>query len=413
MRRSAPREAMAALRSGIEALERLELTPALMRMEIELRVLQATAASVTLGPGLPVVGEALRRVLALSPQMPDTPYMLYALYTLWLHTFTRGEIDSAVQQAEDLSRFAKRHPGPGRQLCAVRAAGLTQFVRGEFNTAATLLAVGIGLYDPEIRPVFARLTVHDPVTDMRCYRSWSLLFRGRLAEARAESAQALAGARESGHFFTQAHALLTMAFIDLHCGHTARGIATLREMFALADEHGFPYFESAGRVFEGYYLGRDGDAEAGLALVRAGAKWNVETESFLYVPGFIACEAELLARLGRHEEARGRMAAALRQMELTKACWDEAEIRTIDGIVRRLHCDSDGAETALRKAIEAACSQGAALRRLRAATALADLLATQGRQDAAREALAPALAPFEAEADAPAVLQAREFLAHL
>ncbi len=413
LRRSAPREALAAIESGLTALRSLGPGPQGMRIEIELRVLQVSSVSLARGPGVPVMGEALTRMIELSRDLPDTPYLLFAHYSLWLHAFTRGELESAQRQVVDLIQFAEDRPGPGRLLCAVRAAGLTDFGMGSFASSADHLQRGIALYDPTIRPVFARLTIHDPVIDMHCYRSWDLLFLGRLSEAYAESTQALAEARHSDHFFSLAHAMLTVAFVDFHCGEIARGLMQLNELFVLTDEQGIPYFQQAGLVFKGYYEGRVGDAAAGQALVRAAIDWNRDTNTLLYLPGFIACEAELLALLGDTDAAMTRIDEALATMQSSRAHWDECEIRTIHGNIRRMAGDLEGAESSYWQAINVARQQQAGLRELRAASALAHMLAGTERADCAHTALTEALAHFVTEPDVPVIVNSRKLLSWL
>ena len=413
LRRSAPREALAAIDSGLVALRRLAPDPQGMRTEIELRVLQVSSVSLARGPGVPVMGEALTRMLELSRDLPDTPYLLFVHYSLWLHAFTRGELGSAHQQVVDLIHYAEQRPGPGRLLCAVRAAGLTDFAMGAYAASADHLERGIALYEPAIGPVFARLTVHDPVIDMHCYRSWDLLFLGRLAEAYDESALALSQARQGGHFFTIAHATLTVAFVHLHCGEIAEGMRQLEELFVLTEEQGIPYFQQAGLVFKGYFAGRVGDAAAGQALVRAGIEWNTDTNTLLYLPGFMACEAELLAILGDTDAAMARVEEALATMQASGARWDESEIRTIHGTICRMAGDMAAAETATWRAVEVARLQGAALRELRAATALAHMLADTDRAASAHSALAAALDHFVTEPDVPVIANARALLSWL
>jgi class 3 adenylate cyclase len=413
LRRSAPREALAAIESGLAALRGLAPDPQAMRTEIELRVLQVSSVSLARGPGVPVMGLALTRMIELSRELPDTPYLLFAHYSLWLHAFTRGELESAHLQVVDLIHYADQRPGPGRLLCAVRAAGLTDFATGSFGASADHLERGIALYEPAIRPVFARLTVHDPVIDMHCYRSWDLLFLGRLRQAHEESALALSEARQSDHVFTLAHAMLTVAFVHLHCGEIARGMQQLDELFVLTEEQGIPYFQQAGLVFKGYYEGRVGDAAAGQVLVRAAIDWNTETNTLLYLPGFIACEAELLAILGDTDTAMARVDEALATMQSSGARWDEVEIRTIHGNVCRMAGDMGGAEAAYWRAVDVARQQRAGLRELRAATSLAHMLAGGERADSAHRALAAALEHFVAEPEIPVVANARALLSWL
>jgi hypothetical protein len=133
----------------------------------------------------------------------------------------------------------------------------------------------------------------------------------------------------------------------------------------------------------------------------------------LYLPGFIACEAELLALLGDTDTAMTRIHEALATMQSSRAHWDEAEIRTIHGNICCMAGDMEGAETAYWHAVDVARRQRARLRELRAASALAHMLAGGVRAGGARTALAAALEHFVSEPEVPVVVNARKLLSWL
>jgi predicted ATPase len=107
--------------------------------------------------------------------------------------------------------------------------------------------------------------------------------------------------------------------------------------------------------------------------------------------------ARTLAACGRLADAQDALSKALDAVSKTNERWDEAEIyRTAGEIVVSLPhvIGSETGETHFQRSLAIARQQDAKSLELRAATSLARLWRSQGRQDEARELLAPVFSWF-------------------
>lgn len=407
--RSAVEEALVQLRRGIALLPELPDTPAKHQAELEMQLLVGNALLATKGHAAPETGEAFARARAVCDRLPGTPLLMNAMHGQYGHALMRGELASAVRRAEELLAIGERTGADDFLLAGCRAVGLTSYFLGDFARSVAMLRRAIGYFDPAQRHRYSGITVHDPEISMRCYAAWGTMWLGGLGAARREAEEALRDARAMGHFYTVAHALFTVAYVDLNAGAEERGLACMREALRLSEARGVPYFEMVSKIMCGVAIGRRGETEAGLAMVREGIAWHRATESYSYLPGFLASEGELAARFGDPAGGLEHFAEAFARMEQSGARWDEAELHRQWGEALRHAGRGADAESALRRAVAIAARSGAPLRHLQCGLSLAERLAQDGRRDAARAALAPALDPFAGE-DAPIVQRARRLL---
>ena len=111
----------------------------------------------------------------------------------------------------------------------------------------------------------------------------------------------------------------------------------------------------------------------------------------LYVPYFLSYLASAYAKLGEFKDARRCIGEAMTMMNTTKEKWCEADIyRTAGEIALKSPAPNTAeAETYFERALVVARAQQAKSWELRAAMSTARLWCDQGKQDEARELLAP------------------------
>ena len=240
----------------------------------------------------------------------------------------------------------------------------------------------------------------------RCYAAWARTFMGRLATTRRDLEATLAAAEAAAFPFAVANAHYALGRYDYDTGAEENCIARLRISIALCEEHDIEYLAMASKAIVGLLLGRRGDIDGGLALVREAVAWNRATEALTFVPNYVGMEAELMARAGDTDGASQRMSEAFALMAENGTTWEESVLLRQRGEILGLAGQVAEAEAELRAAVARATAQEAGLFRLHAAISLAALLGGAGRHAAARDTLEAALAPFAAEA-APVVLRAR------
>src|SRR5688572_33480545 len=110
----------------------------------------------------------------------------------------------------------------------------------------------------------------------------------------------------------------------------------------------------ASKAIVGLLLGRRGDLEGGLALVREAVAWNRATEALTFVPNYLGMEAELMARVGDCGGALQRMTDAFAVMAESGAQWEKSVLLRQRGEILDRAGQTQAAEAELRGAVATA-----------------------------------------------------------
>jgi predicted ATPase len=149
---------------------------------------------------------------------------------------------------------------------------------------------------------------------------------------------------------------------------------------SLCLEHGFPFWAAGARILKGWAATRQGETKAGLQLLREGlAAWR-KTGARLWLPIFLALEAEAYAKAGDGETALQVIEEALLISEETGERWAMAEVlRVKAGSVLAIGNPTEEVEALLVNSLQIARRQQARSWELRTACDLARLWQHQGR----------------------------------
>jgi predicted ATPase len=149
---------------------------------------------------------------------------------------------------------------------------------------------------------------------------------------------------------------------------------------SLSAEHGFVHWASCGRILEGWAALCGGKVEQGIELLREGvAAWR-QGGARLWLPIFLALEAEAYAASGRNEAALRVTEEALAESESSGERWMSAELLRIKArLLLATERASDEVEALLVHSLETARRQQARCYELRAACDLARLRQGQNR----------------------------------
>jgi predicted ATPase len=244
------------------------------------------------------------------------------------------------------------------------------------------------------------------------YRSWALWALGYPEAALADAERALTEAREIGHAATLMFALAWTGPTQYYCGNYAALSAQAEELVALADEKGAVYWKAAGMCMQGLILQQTGRAgEAVQKLISGIAAWR-STGASLFVPTQLSWLATAHAELGQFADAWRCVSEAATVIGTSKERWYEAEVNRITGevAVRPPGSEATKATAYFERAIAVARAQQAKSWELRAAMSLARLRRDQGKQDEARDLLAPVYGWFSEGFDTRDLKEAKSLL---
>src|SRR5262249_37796270 len=239
--------------------------------ELGLQYALGTTLMVTKGYGALEVERAYARALELCQQLGETPQLVPVLRGLVTFYFTRAELQTARELAEQLLSLAQRtHPPAHPLLVGHLGLGITLFYFGELTSALTHIEQSLALYDPQLhRPDRSQFSTADRKVVGLSYAARILWDLGYPDQARQRMNEALTVAQKLSHPFSLAFALSNAT--GLH--QSLREVQAVQEhaeaLMTLAREHGFSFFLLAGKAMrQVWILAEQGRAEEGLAQMR-------------------------------------------------------------------------------------------------------------------------------------------------
>ncbi len=403
LKRSALLEATAQLNRALSQIATLPGTPELRRRQIELQVALANALMHTKGYASPATRAAFDRARSLIEraealgETPEDPLQLFAvIYGFWVANYVAFNGDALLNLATEFMALAEKQEASVPLMIGNRLMGTSLQCTGDIAGSRAHYDRAMALYNPaEHRP----LTTHfgqDLGVVVSSYRAWTLWLLGYPEAALADSDRAIAAAREIGQAGTLMYALAHATRTYLWTGDYDAARPLVAELLALADEKGAAAWRAFGMMQNGSLLALTGGGARAASMIAAGlAAWQ-HTGSTLWMPCYLSNLAQAHAELGRLDDARTRIGAAIAVVQASKATWSEAEVRRVAGEIALLAPDPDAAEAeaCFRRAVATARAQQARSWELRAATSLARLWRDRGRRRQARELLAPVYGRF-------------------
>ena len=390
--RSAYGEATGRLRQALELLKTLPETRERDERELVLQSALGQALDVTEGFASVEAEQAYVRARDLARRLGDASQLFAALNELRAGQQIRAEHDKVSLLAEELLGVARRTSDPGQLLRALHAMGGTSYFRGEFSQARTYLEELLDFYDPQKHRGHDYLCASVNVgVWCLCYFSWTLHDLGYPEQALTRAQEGLALARDLSHPFSEAAALFALTRIYLERRELKACIKTAEAVINLSSEQGFPFFLAWGALFHGAALAEQGDLQEGFAGMRPAVEGMRARGAVVGFSWALASMAEAHGKVGEVGEGLAVVAEGLEFVTKTGERYAEAKLHRVktDLLLARTPADPALAEASLRDVLEVARRQSAKSYELRAATSLARLWQRQGRNQEARELLAP------------------------
>jgi adenylate cyclase len=290
--------------------------------------------------------------------------------------------------------------------------GLVLLCFGQHAEASAQLAQVISFYKPhQHHDAFIFHRGSDIGQSALAYDACSLWCQGYPDRARQQAQRALALARQFEHPFSLADVLIYAGcMLNTMLGHAEPVRESAEETLRISDEKGFPGWIASANSYVGAALAMQGRPEEGIAYLQEGMDFDRAVGTRINFPTYYCALAQAQAALGQQEEALATLDEALALVEETEERFWEPEVRRLRAETLGALGNEAGAEASFLKAIEVARGQGARSWELRAATGLARLWMRQGKDEQARELLAPIYGWFTEGFDTPDLVEARELL---
>jgi class 3 adenylate cyclase/predicted ATPase len=421
LERSAHTEAIRHLSQGLELLKPLPATPERTQHELELQIALGPALMSAKGWAAPEVRAAYTRARHLCQQVGDTPQLFPVLRGLWEVYQVRGELQPALELANQLLTLAQRGHDAVLLVEAHNAQWQTWLPLGEFVPTREHIEQGLALYNLAQHRANAFLYGgYDPGVACWSCRAWTLWFLGYPDQALQSIREALALAQELAHAGSLAFALVFAAWLYQYRREQQLTQERAEALITLSGEQGFPLYWAWGTLLQGRALTEQGQREEGLARLQQGLAAYRTTGAELFRPYFLSLLAAAYGKGGQAEEGLTTLAEALTQVDNTQERWYEAELYRLKGMLTLQAPSSDQfpqvekeAEASFLKAINIAQNQRAKSWELRAATSLARLWQSQGKQKEAHHLLSEVYYWFTEGFDTKDLQEAKALLEEL
>jgi class 3 adenylate cyclase/predicted ATPase len=273
----------------------------------------------------------------------------------------------------------------------------------------------LAIYDPaEHRPLMTR-SGRDVGVATLSSRSGCLWNLGYPGTSLKDGERAVKNARETGQASTLLYALHQVALDHMLCRNYAAAHAHVDELIALADERGAQYWKALGTAMRGEIFALTGNASDAVRAITTGITSRRSIGATLYEPRHLWHLAMAYAELGQLDDARHCIEDAIEKVESSKEKWCEAEVLRVAGEIslKSPTPNLEKAEAYFDRALAVARKQQAKSYELRAAMSMARLWRSQGKQQQARELLAPVYGWFTEGFDTLDLKEAKALLAEL
>jgi class 3 adenylate cyclase/predicted ATPase len=411
--RSSNPEAIGHLKRALEMLHSLRADSEHAQAALKLEVMLAQAMIASKGYSSPETMEVLLRAKKLITETTDTSQRFAILYGTWACHYVGGEVNKQHVAATEFLSEAETHDDTAALCLAHRALGTTYFTMGEFSAARKHLERAQGLYDSDQHLRYRFQYGQDIGTTAMCYLSWALWHLGHVDRASQLASKAVNRAEEISHPHTLVYTLChARGMMDVFRRQSDDTKSYASVVTSLCSEHAFPFWAAGGQIFGGWAVINQGEVDAGVdELIRGLAAWR-KTGARLWLPIFLALQAEGHFKAGRNQAALHSIEQALATSEETGERWAIAEILRVKANLLQTtgHGKAEEVEGALFESLEIARQQQAKSWELRAATSLAQLWRDQGKVQQARELLAPSYGWFTEGFDTRDLKEARALL---
>ena len=409
--RSAHVEAIAHLKQGLELLVSLPDWPRLSIIESDLQLALGVSLQAAKGLSSLEAAGAYERARALCEASGDTVRLVSALWGLWHSNNNTNRLEAAHALCNQLLTLTEKHGDSGLRLQAQHAAWTTYFFRGEPIRSLGHCETGKVLYGPHLHKSHVLLHGgHDPGVCARMVSACDEWMIGHSDTGLRFIGDALRLAEELAHSYSMLMVLQYAAIFHLFRREIPTAVVYLDAADALAAEQRLSPFLNSSVLHSALAIAEN-RADAAVANICEGLE--VGQASNLMRPYYLGLLAEALGAAGDKGGALGAISNALSMVETSGERWWEAELYRLRGELLRLCREERDSEVWFQRSLDISQHQGAKSLELRASMSLARLWRDQGKEQQARELLAPVYGWFTEGFDTRDLKEAKALLEEL
>jgi class 3 adenylate cyclase/tetratricopeptide (TPR) repeat protein len=415
--RSAYIEANRYVETGLAQLPSLEDGPKRRTLELALQLARANALLPLRGYDAPETIAALTQAKALLDiGVGDDLQRFSVLYGLCAASFFAARVESAHALARQIVEFAERHGDATYRLIGHRLLGTTLLLMGRNREALERFETAERYRDPARQRLLSYRFGNDPGLAVVGYKSWALLFLGRLDEASKVVERIAPELEGHGHAPTIAFCkFFSTVLPDLAFGDHEACERHGAELVAYCEENKVEQFRLLGAVYQSLARVARAPDPDNIALANAALAAQHRFGGHIGDSDFLSRLAEASLAIGDRAGAESALARCLAFVEGSGERLHLANVRRIEGVIALDGPSPDRAkaEACFRQAIEIAREQEMRLYELRATTELARLQRDVNPAAKLRAFIESAMSGITGADAARDLVEAKAFLASL
>jgi predicted ATPase/DNA-binding winged helix-turn-helix (wHTH) protein len=383
-----------------ERINRALATPPASRDNLrDMRLHAARAWVLMQTKGLvPETEAAWTQVLGLAEQQQDVDHQLRALWGLWAVLQNRSELRTALTMAQRFSALAERQSDAQDRLIGDRMIGYLRHLMGDQAGARRYLERMVDKYEPPVIGAQMIRFVFDQRATARCFLARILWLQGHADQSMRLVEEIVEGAMASKNVLSLCQVLVQAACpIALFTGNLAAAERYVAMLLDQSAGQALDFWRIYGRCFHALLVTRSGKIEEGVTRLESAIGELQAIDYGVFYSMFAGEFADALGRGGRAEEGLAMIDQAIARCERHDEKWYIAELQRIRGELLLRAGQAEAAQNAaqcFRAALDWSQAQGTAAWRLRAATSLARLHSSEGRNREARAILSEAYEGF-------------------
>jgi class 3 adenylate cyclase/tetratricopeptide (TPR) repeat protein len=408
-------EAIAHLRSGLEAAEALVHGASRSRFELSLQLALGGPLIATRGFASKEAEAAFRRAEELSRELQSEVDLFAALRGLCYVYQVRGDLRGSTSHVDEVVALAKRSADPELLVEVDHLVGMLSFHFGQFQSSRDRLAQIAeggeyrGRYHSQTFGINTGVFCHAYIS----HCDWHLGFPVRSLKV-AEKGLTLA--RENSHPFSIVLALNYLALLHQFRREPSAALKIAMEAGDICADYRFDYYGAWSSLVRAWAIAESGKLEEGLAAYDAALEEFRRTGAGLRISHHLGLLATLHGKAGRASDGLRLIDEAITVAKANNETWCGGELRRQRGELLLLASGHD-AETRADKeflaAIETAAAQGAKLPELRASVSRARFKLALGERQQARDILTRIYDWFSEGSETPDLLEARLLVSDL
>lgn len=394
--RSANLETINHLQNGLRLLDTVAAMEDRAELELELQLALGQALIAVYGYTSPRTTAAFARAEHLVGTAGGLRQRYSALYGNFASNLIAGRLEAATSVVQRFHRLASQGDDTVALAVAFRLLGNVSFFRGDLAAANAELEKAVELYGSEQRRDAAFYFGPDTATAARIFLAMTQWLRGQQRTAFKTAQTALAAAREIGHAQTVGQTLALSVQLR-YMAHDSDALYSLAaESQEFCERNALHYFGAVSRFFWLWAQAQRAEPGSFVDEFRGALATYVEMGCGLQLGLFRCMLARLLIAAGKPEEAANAAERAVDDASAAGERWWLPELHRTraEALLLAGETYAEKAEKSLRAAIAEAHALGAPSLEVRAAVALARLLARRSVHAEGRKILAPLVASF-------------------